>query len=372
MKNVLIFYGSYGGGHLSAAKSMRDFIHANYPDCNVEMIDCIEYINKFFNKISTGFYSSVAKNAPKMWGKIYYGSNAGVLSGISNSANKLMSNKLLKLISVANPDLIISTHPFSSNMCSYLKRKKKIDCKLATIMTDFALHNQWLNNLEFTDYIFVAHEKMRENIINRGFEHEKIFTTGIPISPRFSEVFDKDVILSDLGLSNDLPICIFFGGGEYGFGKIMTEKVFNVLVSNFSKLQVIAIAGKNEKLKSDFEKIVKKNNCEQRVKVLGFTNMVPEYMSVASFVISKSGGLTTSECLASHLPLLVISPLPGQEEDNAEFVEHHNTGYWIKEDDDIAEILDVFITNLDIMRDCCKSTGKKSSTADICNILLNN
>lgn len=366
MKNILIFYGSYGGGHLSAARSIYDSITSEHPDYNVEIFDCIEYINKFLNKVTTKFYSGVAKNAPKMWGKIYYNSNSGILSNVSNTANKVMAKKLFKLVNSFKPDLIISTHPFSSNMCSYLKKKAKIDCKLATIITDFALHNQWLNNIEFTDFVFVAHEQMRKELLDRGCKDNQVFTTGIPISPRFSANYIKNEVCKALDLSTDLPIALFFGGGEYGFGKNLTEHVFENLISNFTDIQVIAIAGKNEKLKVDFENIVKKYNRESSVKILGFTKQVPELMSVSDFVVSKSGGLTTSESLASGVPMFIISALPGQEEDNARFVENNGAGYWLKKHDDIKDCLNKFLSNLDSMKENCSKIGRKSSTNDIC------
>jgi len=370
MKKILIFYGKYGGGHFSAAKSIKDYIDKFYSNYDVEIVDCIEYVNKFVNKITTGMFSSIVKNSPKLWGKIYRGSNSGLLGNFSNTANKLMAKKLYKLIRNFEPDLIISVLPFSSNMCSYLKKHGKINCKYATIMTDFGLHNQWLRYGEYNDYIFVAHDGMRNSLLERGLNKDKIFSTGIPISPRFSETFSSNEIHENLGLSKDLPICILFGGGEFGFSKELIEKVFSTLISNFENIQVIAIAGKNEKIKSDFEKIVNNLNKNKFVKVLGFTDKVPELMSISSFVISKSGGLTTSECIASNLPMFIVSPLPGQEEDNARFIEANNAGYWLKNNDDIKSCLDSFINNLDTMKDNCNKIGKKNSTKDICKILL--
>lgn len=370
MKNILIFYGSYGGGHLSAAKSIYEYIRNTYPDYNVEIIDCIEYINRFLNKITTRFYSSVAKNAPKMWGKIYYNSNSGMLSKISNSTNKLMSKKLVKLIKSFNPNLIVSTHPFSSNMCSYLKKQNKIDCNLATIITDYALHNQWINYSDYTDLFFVAHEKMRTELIEKGVNRNKVFATGIPISPRFSMLYNKESIFKELNLLSNTPTILLFGGGEYGLGKNITENVFDALISNFSQFQVITIAGKNEKMKEHFESIVKKHNKENSVKVLSFTNKVPELMSICEFVVSKPGGLTTSECLANSLPMFIISPLPGQEEDNARFIESNKAGFWLKKDDNIKDSMEKFILDLDNMKNACLLLGRKNSTNEICNILI--
>lgn len=144
MEKILIFYASYGGGHLSAAKSIQKYITENYKNTDAEIIDCMKYINKPVEKLTTGAYREMAKKAPSLWGKLYSGSEKGLLSKISKDSNKLMSIKLNHLIQEKKPTLIISTHPFSSQMCSYLKKKGKINCEIATVMTDFAMHRQWL------------------------------------------------------------------------------------------------------------------------------------------------------------------------------------------------------------------------------------
>ena len=159
---IIIFYASYGGGHLNAAKSINEYISENYKNVNVELIDCMKYINKTIEKVTTSAYNEMAKKAPWAWGKIYADSQKGPLAHISSRSNKIMAIKLLKLLREKNADLIISTHPFGSQMCSYLKRKRKINSKIATIMTDFAPHDQWLVGSDFTDYFFVAHDKMKK------------------------------------------------------------------------------------------------------------------------------------------------------------------------------------------------------------------
>ena len=143
MKKILIFYASYGGGHLNAAKSIKECLES-YEDCETELIDCMKYVNKPIEKITTTAYKEMAKKAPWAWGKIYEDSQKGPLAHISSRSNKILATKLLKLLREKQPDIIVSTHPFGSQMCSYLKRKEKLNAKIATIMTDFSPHDQWL------------------------------------------------------------------------------------------------------------------------------------------------------------------------------------------------------------------------------------
>lgn len=374
---ILIFYASYGGGHLKAAESINECILNNYTDKNieVELIDCMKYVNKAIEKMTTAAYREMAKKMPWAWGKIYNDSQKGPLAHISSRSNKIMAIKLLRLLREKQPDLIISTHPFGSQMCSYLKRKRKINAKIATILTDFAPHSQWLVGSDYTDYFFVAHDKMKSYLLSQNIEENKIFVTGIPLSNKFLCKYDRNDVLKNFELKDNKFNILFFGGGEFGLGKTRTVEIFEEF-SKFAKsrdFQVIGIAGKNEKMKLAFENIVRENNCEENVKVLEFTNKVPELMSISDLVVTKPGGMTTTESLASRLPMIIINPIPGQEVENAEFLESKNIAIWIRKDDDVNEVLKNLFespTKLKEMKQNTKLLANINSTRDICDVLL--
>ena len=372
---VLIFYASYGGGHLNAAKSIENCIKTNYKDMDVEMIDCMKYVNKTIEKVTTAAYREMAKKAPWAWGRIYSDAQKGPLAHITTRSNKIMAIKLLKLLREKKPDLIISTHPFGSQMCSYLKRKNKINSKIATIMTDFAPHDQWLVGHEYTDYFFVAHNKMKDYLISKGISESKVFDTGIPISENFQKQYNKKEIFDKYNLNENKFTILFFGGGEFGLGKTRTVQIFNNFVQETknNNIQIIAISGKNPKMKSAFEEVVDSNDAGINVKIIEFSNEVPKLMAIANLVVTKPGGLTTSESLASHLPMVVINPIPGQEEENAEFLESKNIAVWIKKSDDSKEIIKSLLNNkekISIMKENTKILARPNSTRDICDILL--
>ena len=372
---VLIFYASYGGGHLNAAKSIESCIKNNYKEIDVELVDCMKYVNKTIEKVTTAAYREMAKKAPWAWGRIYSDAQRGPLAHISTRSNKILAIKLLNLLREKKPDLIISTHPFGSQMCSYLKRKNKITSKIATIMTDFSPHDQWLVGHEFTDFFFVAHDKMKEYLISKNIPETKIYSTGIPISDRFQINYDKDEIFNRYNLDKNKFTILFFGGGEFGLGKTRTVQIFESFVQEISNhnLQIVAISGKNEKMKDSFEEIVSKYNFFDDVKIIGFSNEIPELMSISDLVVTKPGGLTTSESLASHLPMVIINPIPGQEEENAEFLESNGIAVWIKKSDNSNEIIENLLNDTHKLNDMKEKTiilAKPNSTYDICNILL--
>ena len=307
---IVIFYASYGAGHLNAAKSINDYLLNNYHNVDVELIDCMKYINKTIEKMTTTAYNEMAKKMPWAWGRIYSDSQKGPLAHITSRSNKILAIKLLRLLREKKPDLIISTHPFGSQMCSYLKRKGKISAKIATVLTDFAPHDQWLIGSDFTDFYFVAHDKMKKYLISKGIDENKVFDTGIPLSMRFLKKYDKHEILSELNLQNDKKNILFFAGGEMGLGKTKTIEIFEAFVKYCSDMQILAIAGKNEKMKSAFQKIIDKYNRNNDIILFDYTSKVPELMSISDLVVTKPGGLTTTESLASNLPMVIINPIP--------------------------------------------------------------
>ena len=374
MKKALIFYACYGGGHISAANSIKECIEKNYPDVEPIAIDFMDYLNKTIDKLTITAYEEMAKKAPSLWGTVYMKSEKGPLARFSIDSNKLLAIKLHFLIKKYNPDYIISTHPFSSQMCAYLKEKNKLHhVKLATVMTDFAPHDQWLVGSQYIDYFFVAHDAMKKSLEQKGISENKVFATGIPLSNRFFLQYDKDALLKDFNLSNDKFTILFFAGGRFGLGKKNTYKILEDIARYMDNVQVIAISGKNKKMFDSFNEIVIKYKRENDIKVLGFTDKVPELMHISDIVISKPGGLTTSECLACGLPMIVINPIPGQEEQNAEFLESSNLAFWIKNDDNPLGVIFKVFNNKDIVNNLKENVSKfakKNSTKDICEILF--
>ena len=374
MKKILIFYGAYGGGHLSAAKAIKNCLDKNYPECETLMVDCVEYINKYLNKISTTAYKEMAKKFPWMWKFVYNNSEHGALAKISSTSNKLMSKKLNNILQEFDPDLVISTHPFSNQMCAYLKKDKKINCKIATILTDMAPHSQWTVGSEYIDYFFVANKEMKNALSDEGIADFKIFVTGIPLSERFKTDFDKELICKNFGLSADKKTILFFAGGEFGLGRKRTSFIFRALIRLFKDYQIVAISGRNKRMFSKFNKLVEGYNVSDRVKVLEYTDKVPELMHISSIVVTKPGGLTTTESLASGLPIIVVNPIPGQEEENANFLVRNGVAIWIKDDDNVARILKNLYRHpevVDEMKSHIPDLAKPNSTEDICNVLIN-
>lgn len=376
MKKILISYASYGGGHLSAAKNLKEYIEENYSDTEVILFDFMKYINRVIDKIGIKAYSEINTNIPWLWGQIYYRTQNPIFEKIFSLSNKVISYKLARIFRLEKPDVIISTHFFSSHICSILKKKGKIASKIGTVITDYGEnpYSEWISGHENIDYIFVAHSGIKTTLIEKGVDKNKVFVTGIPISSRFLLDYNKKEIVENLNFSENKKTILFFGGGEMGLGKSKTTEIFKTLIMEHPEFQIIVIAGKNEALQTSFQEISNKYASNTSVKILGFTDKIPELMSISDLVITKPGGLTTTECLVSNLPIIIINPIPGQETENADFLVNSGCGIWIQKNDNISETLNTILNDeakLMQLKNNTKSVAKPNSTKDICNLIFN-
>ena len=367
---ILILYASYGNGHFSAANSLKEYIDTFSSENEAILVDSIKYINKFVDKITVDTFAWMSKKVPKLWETTYEKSEKGPLSKINISTMKLMSIKLLELIEEINPDIIISTHPFNNEMCGRLKEKKKISCKIYSVITDFAPHAQYLTRKNVLDCYFVSNYGMKQDLIDYGIETERIKVTGIPISPDFSKIHDKDNIRQELNLNNKFTFLMFASWSEDIYKSI---RVFETLLNSKDDIQVIAITGKSKDLKHSFENLVKKYGKENSFKILGFSKKIPELMAISNIVISKPGGLTSSESLACELPIIISSAILGQEEQNSNFLLNNGVAMRIFEETNIHSMFFELLNSpirYNQMKDMTKIVGKPNASKDIINTIL--
>ncbi len=369
-KKIIVLYASVGGGHFKAAEGVKNFILENYSDCNVQMVDALKYTNKVVDQIIIKSYVNMAKYSPKMWGEIYkFSEKQYSAANFSNAVQMLLSNKLLALFKAEQPDSIISTHPFITEMVASLKKREKFNVELNVIITDYASHKFWELKPEFVDRYFVANEEMKAGLIYNGICKDKIFVTGIPVAPAFLKKYDKLKIYKEFDLDPNLQTILLFGGGEYGLSNV--KSFFNGLVNIKENIQIVAIAGKNIKIQNMFKKIADK--CNKKVLILGYTNKIPELMNISDVVISKPGGLTTTEILVSNVPFIIINPIPGQEEENARFLLNNGAAVRLYNAEKATPFFENFLNNtirLSHMKAMQKEISRPNSTRDIVQEIL--
>ncbi len=365
MKKIMILYASVGGGHFKAANGINNYINKNHPECKTEMIDALRYTNKIVDSVVVKSYVNMARYSPKFWGEIYkFSEKQYSVASFSNAVQKLLSKKLFKLFKDEQPDVVISTHPFITEMVASLKKSQKTNTKLCVVMTDYASHKFWEIKHEFVNMYFVANDEMKFGLITNGIPESKIHVTGIPVDPAFIMEYNKEEIYNSFGLTPTKRTVLIFGGGQFGMSNI--KDFFSALLKIKEDLQIVAIAGKSLKNQKLFEKIAKTS--DKKVVILGYTNQVPELMQISDFVISKPGGLTTTEILVSQVPFIIINPVPGQEEENANFLTNNGAATRIWDSSKALPFIEHFINDtfrIENMKIMQKHISNPNSTQDI-------
>jgi len=365
-KKILIVYATAGIGHKKASMAVKKaYEEMKLPGVEVTMIDALDYTNDFFKWSYLQAYLLMVNKLPTFWGLSYYLTDipfvdlfVSYIRRINNWAN---SKKLVKYIADMKPDVIISTHFFASEVIADLKEKNLTSSKLITIVTDYGLHAWWV--CEGTDAYIVASEDTRRDLEKRGVDPAKIRVMGIPIEPVFSKTMDKPKIFKETGLRDDLFTILVIGGG-FGVGPI--EGIVKVISQIPKELQTVVVCGKNEDLVRKIQSL--KDEYKLNMKVLGFIDNVYEYMDISDILISKSGGITVSESLAKEIPLVVISPILGQETRNCAFLVRNNAAIKVNKLDDLKAALEGIITDpvkLDKMKEAIKLIKKPYSAYEV-------
>ena len=374
-KKIIIFYGSFGGGHLSAAKALKAVLENNY-NCYVELVDGLEYVAPILNKISVSFYNAISRNTPKLWGAFYNNANKdnSVTDIVLRQTLRWYRIRLYRIIKQVDPDQIICTHPFPAIMCAHIARKGKIKVPISNILTDFEPHGLWYVLPEYLKYFFVPTEEMKKALMGKNIKDSQIHVTGIPINPVFSNKLSEKEIeetLEEFQIPKDKKNFIFFGGGEFGLSNNINIEIFKTLTKKLPEFHFVCISGKNPELYSMFEKAIQEENIENTT-LIKYTTNISKLMKVSSGIFSKPGGLTTSESLSQGLPMFMINPLPGQEVANQNYIENIGAGILINKEN-LNMLIDRLKTDenyLSRLSENAKKFGKPNAADNICKIIF--
>jgi len=317
-KRILVLSASVGAGHLRAAQAVALALQELDPTADVQNVDVLEYTTALFRRLYGKAYLDLVNHAPHMLGYFYdmldrKPSRFSQGDRLRYLAQKLNAMRFLKFLKSSPWDIIVNTHFLPLEMIAHLRRKKKLNTPQVTVTTDFETHRLWIH--QPCDHFFTATAEGAENLAVWGVPRELITVTGIPIHPEFSRPADIVACRAKHGVAGDRPVLLMLAGG-FGVGPI--ERIYEGLLSLEQPVEVIAVSGKNEALRKKLGKISVPER--HRAHVLGFTNDMHELMAVADLVLSKPGGLTTSEVLARGAAMAVVNPIPGQESRNSDFL----------------------------------------------------
>jgi processive 1,2-diacylglycerol beta-glucosyltransferase len=312
---ILILSATFGEGHKQVANAISEAVDFSLPDVEPVILDIMHWLHPYLYPVSNYFYKKVIKRFPQVYSYLYRKTRES--SPFSDKLNALFSlgmGSMLEILERINPKVVVSTYPFAAGIMSKLKEQGLINVPIVTIITDYTDHSYWIH--PYTDQYVVGSEEVKDRLISLGVERYKIKCTGIPIRQKFIQTQSREILALQYGLNSNTFTVLVMGGGEGFIGKGLST--FHAFESLSTPIQFIIICGRNKKLQKKLEEELR--NSKHKVLLMGFCENVNELMALSDLMISKPGGVTTSEALAMELPLLIYNPLPGQEEDNADYL----------------------------------------------------
>jgi processive 1,2-diacylglycerol beta-glucosyltransferase len=324
LKKVLLLSASSGAGHTRAAQAIeRALIEMKAAEV-IRHVDTLDYTNKLFRHLYSKAYIEMVSKAPEVMGWLYDQFDKPWKNERRRLAfDKLNTRPFVKMLQEYQPDITICTHFLPAEIISWLKAKDRLTSRQAIVVTDFDVHAMWL--CHYYEHYFVALEETRVHLEKLGIQPEKISVTGIPIDPVFCRRKDKAEMRRKHGLRQDRTTILVSAGG-FGVGSL--QHMLTSLLELRHSADVIAVCGKNQELKQKLEGVASAASAgsEVSIKLIGFTTEMDELMAASDIVLGKPGGLTTSEALASGLVFVVVNPIPGQEERNADHLLEEGVG----------------------------------------------
>ncbi len=320
MKKILILSAHMGQGHMSAAKSIKEAIEHLYDhDYEVEIVDLMEILSRSINRVSQKTYDSLSRRAPIVCEFIFETWDKKWRMKLLNRLNyAIVLRKVRKFIKEKNPDLVVSTFPVWDYLMRRMLKKHNPNVKFISVITDsIFIHNAWV--IGNADEQIVPNEDTAEAIKKLGYDEKKIRVLGFPVRLEFLKHLDTEKFLIEQNLNPRQFTILFLPTAQKPKRNI---KIMEELLENFQHCNIIVIAGRDAKIKTKLEGYALYKN----IKIVGWTDRMPDFIKASDVVLTKAGGATVMECLAAEKPMIITSTIARHERGNAELVKRYKLG----------------------------------------------
>jgi processive 1,2-diacylglycerol beta-glucosyltransferase len=366
-KRIILMYISEVSGHHSATLAIEKAIKLLSPDTEILNINAFNYTNPISEKIVNRLYMSVIKSTPKIWDYLY--DNPAVvekIDKIKEAIHKFNSPKLKNLFDRFNPDVVACSQAFPCGMVADFKKTYASSLPLVAVLTDYVPHSYWI--YDRVDYYVTPSEEVSRRLIEKGVSANKAKSLGIPFDPDFNRPIVREEILRKLKLKSNLPTILIMGGGQ-GLGPIKT------IVTSLGKIkkefQEIIVCGINKRLYNSLNRMLKKH--PKKALLFGYVDNIHEMMGISDLIITKPGGVTTAEALAKKLPMIIVKPIPGQENNNTNYLIAKGAAVKIDRAKNIGAVIEDLLNDknkLEYLRQSAGLVNKPNASLDIARLIL--
>jgi processive 1,2-diacylglycerol beta-glucosyltransferase len=365
---VLIATITAGGGHLQAAAALDEAWKALRPRDVIERVDLQTFFSPLHKKVHSDGYVKLVEHAPELWAMVFKKTDnpklVQRLTKLRRAFPPSSTMRFIRYLKQFKPDVVFCTHYLPVEILGKAREKWEGKPPLAVcVVTDFEAHALWMGDA--VDLYCVAAEETKARLVARGAPAENVIPTGIPISAKFSNPLDAAAVRKRYGLRDDQPILLVLGGG-FGMGPV--AEILTELDKVDQPFQTLVVAGRNQELRRELAV----QDHMHPTHVLGFVTNMHELMAVSDIIISKPGGLTSSEALAMGKPLFILNPIPGQEAANSDFLLEHGAAAKANRVEDLPFRLEQLLGSkkLKEMARDAKALGRPSAAPDICRAVL--
>ena len=362
---ILIATITAGGGHLAAAAALEEAWRAFRPEDVVERIDLLKFFSPLHRKIHSDGYIKLVERAPELWGMVFAKTdNPKVARSLNKLKRAFPSNsrhRFERHVKHFKPDVVLCTHYLPLELLGHRRKEKDGGARPMTvsIVTDFEAHALWMDSC--VDLYCVAAEETKARLVARGASADNIIATGIPIAGKFSGKVDVKAVRKSYGLRDDQRVLLVLSGG-FGMGPV--AEILEELDKVPKEFQTVVVTGRNEELRRELAAQDRKHPTH----VLGFSSNMHELMAVADLVITKPGGLTSSESLAMGKPLFILNPIPGQEAANSDFLLERGAAAKVNRVEDLPYRIGQLLGSkkLTEMAAAAKALGRPHAARSVC------
>jgi processive 1,2-diacylglycerol beta-glucosyltransferase len=366
-KRVLILSASVGSGHVKAADALARAMRARSDVDEVLSDDSLDHTNVLHKQFYSTLYKKLSAMLPEFLGWWYETSDDPWVADKGRLLIDLpQALPLINLVREFKPDVSLCTHFMPAGVISWLIANGKLDARLGVVITDFHFHAFWITRA--FNWYFVAQEDDKIHMEALGLPADRIEVTGIPVEPEFGAPVDANAVLERHGLQPGRPTLLVAGGA---LGMSPATAVVRQLLQLDRDFQAIIVCGKNEEMLSEIVDLLKDRPADFRV--FGYTKEMSDFMSVASILLSKPGGMTTAEAVACGLPMMILDPIGGQEERNADVLLEAGAAVKCTEVTLVAHKLRRLLDDPERLRQMsrnARSLGRPNAAAEISRIVL--
>lgn len=330
---IVLLSASAGAGHVRAAQALLATVEAEFPGVEAIHIDILSRTPWVFRRIYSSGYVFATVRLPRVWGLLYRLTvdldDRGPLGSLRAAAERPFLKRLFRELDELEPDIVLTTHFLPAEFQARRTERGRTSVPTWVVVTDFDAHSMWVQRT-LAGY-FAAADSIAAELARRGVPETTVRTTGIPVMPAFANPPDRATAAAEVGLDPTRQTVLLIAGAA-GITSIAT--IASRLIDLDPTLQLITIAGRNARLRARLDALAAAH--PTRLRSIGFTASMERFMACSDLAVTKSGGLITSECLAMGLPMLVVKPIPGQEEHNATMLVSAGAGIRAADADSVA------------------------------------